>query len=83
MLFANAFARLFALASEAAREEAERTIADETCAQHRRPRSRTTASAVSSGKGGAPAGRPRGADVLSISRGAVARSAATGTAVAG
>lgn len=83
MLFANVFARLFALASEAAREEAERMIADETCAQHRRREPRTTASAVSSGKGSAPAGRPLGTDVLSISRGAVSRSTATGTAVAG
>ena len=47
--------KLFALASEAAHEEAERIIADEKCAQQRRQEPRTTASATSGDKGGAPA----------------------------
>ena len=46
--------KLFALASEAAHEEAERIIADEKCAQQRRQEPRTTASATSGDKGGAP-----------------------------
>ena len=47
--------KLFALASEAAHEEAERIIADEKCAQQRRQEPRTTASATSGDTGGAPA----------------------------
>lgn len=51
--------KLFALASDAAREEAERMIADEKCAQQRRQKPRTTAPATGDREDGAPSDHDR------------------------
>ena len=51
--------KLFALASDAAREEAERMIADEKCAQQHRQEPRTTAPATSDREDEAPSDHDR------------------------
>ena len=51
--------KLFALASDAAREEAERMIADEKCAQQHRQKPRTTAPATGDREDGAPSDHDR------------------------
>ena len=51
--------KLFALASEAAHEEAERIIADEKCAQQHRQEPRTTAPVTSDREDEAPSDHDR------------------------